>query len=100
MGALTDLRMVCLGLYAVSSVFQLFMGDISQNHVSWTIFLPVLNQSITPTLAGQSLCYSNNPERQVGKPLQPVLKTFVCHSRGSNPRPPAHEADATRPPRR
>ena len=26
--------------------------------------------------------------------LLPVLKTLVCRSRGSNPRPPAHEADA------
>ena len=31
------------------------------------------------------ICYSHNIERQVGKPLLPV---------GSNPQPPAHEADA------
>ena len=29
---------VCLGFYAVSTVFQLFKGDGSQIHVSWTIF--------------------------------------------------------------
>ena len=57
-------------------------------------FQPVLNQSIIPTLAGRSKCYSHNPERQGGKPLLPVLETLVCRGRGSNLRPPAHEADA------
>ena len=28
----------CLGFYAVSTVFQLFNSNISQIHVSWTIF--------------------------------------------------------------
>ena len=58
------------------------------------LLLPTLNQSIILTLAGQSHCYSNNPEHQRGEPLLPVLKTLVCRGRGSNPRPPAHEADA------
>ena len=57
-------------------------------------FLPVLNQSFILTLAGQSYSYSYNPERREGKPLLPVLKTLVCRCRWSNPRPPAHEADA------
>ena len=29
---------VCLGFYAISTVFQLFNGNSSQIHVSWTIF--------------------------------------------------------------
>ena len=36
--------MICLGFYAVSTVFQLFNGDSSQIHVSWTFFL---NQRLT-----------------------------------------------------
>ena len=28
---------VCLGFYVVSTIFQLFNGDSSQIHVSWTI---------------------------------------------------------------
>ena len=64
-------------------------------------FLPVLNQSIILTLAGQSMCYSHNPEIQRGKPLLSVLKTLVCRGPGSNQRPSVHKADAltTRPPR-
>ena len=27
---------VCFGFYAVSTIFQLFHGDSSQIHVSWT----------------------------------------------------------------
>ena len=44
--------------------------------------------------------YYHNPGRQWEKPLPPILKNLVC--RGSNPRPPAHEADTitTWPPRR
>ena len=61
------------------------------------------NQSIILTQLGQSLCYSHNPECQGGKPdcALPVLKTLVCHGRGSNPLPPTHEAEAqtTMPPR-
>ena len=37
------------GFYDVSAVFQLFIGDSSQIHVSWTIF----NHSIILTLEGQ-----------------------------------------------
>ena len=54
---------VCLGFYAVSTVFQLFNGDSSQIHASWTIS----DQSIILTLVGQSWCYSHNPERKGGK---------------------------------
>ena len=38
---------VCLGFYAVSTVIQLFNGDSSQIHVSWTIF----NQYLTSPLS-------------------------------------------------
>ena len=38
---------VCLGFYAVSTVFQLFNCDSSQIHVSWTIF----NQYLTGPLS-------------------------------------------------
>ena len=38
---------VCLGFYAVSTVFQLFNSDSSQIHVSWTIF----NQYLTSPLS-------------------------------------------------
>ena len=41
-------------------------------------FLPEISKSSS---------YSHNPERQVGKPLLPVLRTLVCCGRGSNPRP-------------
>ena len=40
--------MVCLGFYAVWTVFQLFNGFSSQIHVSWTIFL---NQYLTSPLS-------------------------------------------------
>ena len=54
-----------------------------------------------PPLWIRPWCYSYNPERQGGKPLLSVLKTLICRGRGSNPRPPTHEADTltTRPPR-
>ena len=66
---------------------------IVHKSVSLTIFF---------TSTKTSQCYSHNHERQGGKPLPPVLKALVCRGRGSNPRPPAHEADSltTRPPRR
>ena len=38
---------VCLGFYPVSTVLQLFNGDSSQIHVSWTIF----NQYLTSPLS-------------------------------------------------
>ena len=38
---------VCLGFYAVSTVFQLFNGNISQIQVSWTSF----NQNLTSPLS-------------------------------------------------
>ena len=38
---------VCLGFYPVSTVFQLFNGDSSQIHVSWTFF----NQYLTSPLS-------------------------------------------------
>ena len=41
------IHFVCLGFYAVSTVFQLLNGDILQIHVSWTIF----NQYLTSPLA-------------------------------------------------
>ena len=80
--------MVCWGggeVYAVLTVFQLFNGDRSQIHVSWTVFLPVLRQSIILTLAGQSLSYSHNPERHGGKPLLPVFndRSLSWHIRGN-----------------
>ena len=76
-----------LGCYAVSTVFQLLNNDSSHIHVSWTIFKPVLNQSIILTLADRSWCYSHNPECQRGKPLLPILKSLVCGGLESNPRP-------------
>ena len=74
-------------------VFQLLNGNSSQSMFPGQ-FQPVLHQSIIQTLAGQSKCYSHNSEHQGGKPLLPVLKTLVCRSRKSNPRPPAHKANA------
>ena len=41
------LFLVCLWFYAVSTVFQLFNGDSSQIHISFTIF----NQYITNPLS-------------------------------------------------
>ena len=38
------------GLYAVSTVFQLFNGDNSQIHVSWTFFF-FFNQYLTSSLS-------------------------------------------------
>ena len=70
--------------------------------LDYFFFKSAINQSIIPTLAGQSWCYSYDPVCQVAKSLPPVLKTLVCHGHGSNRRPLAHKEDAltTRPPRR
>ena len=38
---------VCLGFYAVSTLFKFFNSDSSQIHVSWTIF----NQYLTSPLS-------------------------------------------------
>ena len=93
---------VCLGFYAVSTLFQLLNSDSSQIQVSWTIFLPSFcltsplsrhwraSHSVSPIILsakGKSHYYQ-------------FLKTLVCRGRGSNPQPRAHEADAltTRPP--
>ena len=43
----TNVLIDCLGYYAVSTVFQLFNGDISQVHVPWTIF----NECLTSPLS-------------------------------------------------
>ena len=89
----------CLWFYAVSTVFQLFNGDSSQIHVSWTIFDQYLISPIfwhwRASRSAIPIILSANGE----KPLLPVLKTLVCRGRGSNPRLPAHKADAltTRP---
>ena len=40
----------CLGFYAISTVFQLFNGDSSQIHVSWT---NIFNQCLTSQLSWQ-----------------------------------------------
>ena len=37
---------ICLGFYAISTVYQLFNGDRSQIHVSWTIFNKYLTHSL------------------------------------------------------
>ena len=46
-----------------------------------------------PDTSGPVLVLFPYPERHGGKPPLPVLKTLDCHSRGSNPRPPAHKVD-------
>ena len=91
---------VCLGSYTVSTVYQLYDGDISQIHVSWTIFNQHL---ISPLSRHWQVSHNAIPiilRCQGGKPLPLVLTTLVCCGQGSNPQPPAHEADAltTRPP--
>ena len=50
--------LICLGFYAVSTVFQLFNSDRSQIYVSWTIF----NQYLTSPLSRHRLAsYSAIP---------------------------------------
>ena len=90
-----------LGFNAVSTVFQLFNTDISHIHVSWTIFKQCLT---SPLSCSWRACRSAIPiilDANGERPRLPVFKTLVCRGRGSNPRPPAHEADAvtTKPPR-
>ena len=69
---------VCLGFYAVSTVFQLFNSDSSQIHVSWTI--PIILSA-------------------KGEATTTTFKDFGL-SRGSNLRPVAHDAYtvSSRPP--
>ena len=90
---------VCLGFYAVSTVFQLFKGDSSQIRVSWTIFNKYLTSPLSwrwwASRSAISIILSAKGESRYNQLL-------VCHGQESNPRPPAHEAGAltTRPSRR
>ena len=61
-------------------VFLLSNGDSSQIHASCTypVHYPDCASPIIPNSKGE-------------KPLQPVLKTLVCRSWGSNPRSSPHE---------
>ena len=86
---LTYVSLVCLWFYAVSTVFQLFNGDSSQIHVSWTISNQYLTRHWRASHGAIAIILSANG----GKPLLPALKTLVCHGRGSNPQPPSHKAD-------
>ena len=95
-------QFVCLGILRRINSISVIQPRQFTNPCFLDHYQPVLNQSIILTLEGKSWCYTHNPERQGGKPLLPVLKTLVCRGWGSNPRPPAHLADAvtTRPMRR
>ena len=89
-------RFVCLGFYAVSTVFQLINGDSSQIHVSWAIFNQYLisplswdwraSRSAIPIILSTTTTSLNShyPERQGGKATTTSLRYFWLCGEGLN----------------
>ena len=84
---------VCLGFMLYQQYFSYLTSTVHKSMFPG-LFLTSTEPVHYPDTCRPVLVLFPYPQHQGENPLLPVLKILFCHSRGWNPQPPAHKADA------